>query len=234
MARPVEESMKFSLQSVKISTQIRKKMIDSAYLDNANLTSVTLTPNSRRPLVSTQPYGYVRDTSGLRSLAHHFELYFNRMNKLQESYIELQKQLKDEQQQVKSVSDCEVELRICFDSVPQIFFDSDFDLSDPVMFSVVLDPNEHFKVVSYKLTGYLDLVEVCLNEQISIQSDSLFAAIKQLQEFQVHVSETLQAIHGLSGSMQAIQSRHTIPPLLIPVYLRRIQNLRKVQKIVLF
>lgn len=63
MARPVEgsflaeqwfdsvESMKFSLQSVKISTQIRKKMIDSAYLDNANLTSVTLTPNSRRPYV---------------------------------------------------------------------------------------------------------------------------------------------------------------------------------------
>lgn len=34
--------------------------------------------------------------------------------------------------------------------------------------------------------------------------------------------------------MQAIQSQHTIPPLLIPVYTRRIQNLRKVQKIVLF
>ena len=27
----------------------------------------------------------------------------------------------------------------------------DFDLSDPVMFSVVLDPNEHFKVVNYKV-----------------------------------------------------------------------------------
>ena len=75
------------------------------------------------------------------------------------------------------------------------------------MFSVVLDPNEHFKVVSYKvwflcccnmkLTGYLDLVEVCLNEQISIQSDSLFSAIKQLQEFQVHVYETLRTIHSL-------------------------------------
>lgn len=33
--------------------------------------------------------------------------------------------------------------------------------------------------------------------------------------------------------MQTIQSQHTIPPLLVPVYLRRIQNLRKVQKIVL-
>ena len=33
-------------------------------------------------MYSTQPYGYVRDTSGLRSLAHHFELYFNRMNKV--------------------------------------------------------------------------------------------------------------------------------------------------------
>lgn len=31
---------------------------------------------------STQPYGYVRDTSGLRSLAHHFQLYFSRMNKV--------------------------------------------------------------------------------------------------------------------------------------------------------
>lgn len=33
----------------------------------------------------------------------------------------------------------------------QIFFDKEFELSDPVMFSVVLDPNEHFKVVNYKV-----------------------------------------------------------------------------------
>ena len=60
MSRPIEgnplhlrgfwylESMKFSLQSVKISTQIRKKMAESTYLDNANLTSVTHTPKSHR------------------------------------------------------------------------------------------------------------------------------------------------------------------------------------------
>lgn len=34
--------------------------------------------------------------------------------------MELQNQLQKEQQQVKTVSDCEVELRICFDSVPQV------------------------------------------------------------------------------------------------------------------
>lgn len=42
-----------------------------------------------------------------------------------------------------------------FYCILQIFFDSDFDLSDPVMFSVVLDPNEHFKVVSYKVVIYI-------------------------------------------------------------------------------
>lgn len=73
----------------------------------------------------------------------------------------MQKQQVVDKKQTKSVEDCEVELQICFDSVPQvrlllmllrqIFFDGDFDLSDPVMFSVVLDPNEHFKVVNYKV-----------------------------------------------------------------------------------
>lgn len=77
------------------------------------------------------------------------------------------------------------------------------------MFSVVLDPNEHYKVVNYKvplflhfysqLSGYLDLVEVCLNEQISLQADSLFSAIRQLKEFQVQVSSTLQTIRSLKS-----------------------------------
>lgn len=41
---------------------------------------------------------------------------------------------------------------------------------------------------------------MCLNEQISLQSDSLFAAIRQLQDFQVRVSETIQTIHSLQYS----------------------------------
>lgn len=41
---------------------------------------------------------------------------------------------------------------------------------------------------------------MCLNEQISLQADSLFAAIRQLQDFQVRVSETIQAIHSLQYS----------------------------------
>ena len=75
--------------------------------------------------------------------------------------MEVQKQQQADKKQVKTVEDCEVELQICFDSVPQvklvsfldsyIFFDGDFNLSDPVMFSVVLDPNEHYKVVNYKV-----------------------------------------------------------------------------------
>ncbi|KNB41766.1 vacuolar protein sorting-associated protein [Blastocystis sp. subtype 4] len=232
MSRPVEgiftlrnESMKFTLQSVKISSSVRKKMTSSTYLENANLTSVSLTPSFRKSSYSNQPYGVVRDTNSLRSLANHFQLYFNRMNKLQEEFFGIQQQLDSEEKKVKNIGDCEVELRICFKSVPQVFFDAEFDLSDPVMFSVVLDPNEHFK-----LSGYLDLVEVCLNEQISIQSESLFSAIRQLQDFQIRVSETLQIIR--SDEVRSVKQNHTIPPLLIPVYSRRISNLKKVQQLV--
>ena len=46
------ESMKFALQSVKISTVVRKKMESANYLDNANMSSVTLNPNSRKTYVS--------------------------------------------------------------------------------------------------------------------------------------------------------------------------------------
>ena len=231
MSRPVEESMKFTLQSVKISSSVRKKMTSSTYLENANLTSVSLTPSFRKSSYSNQPYGVVRDTNSLRSLANHFQLYFNRMNKLQEEFFGIQQQLDSEEKKVKNIGDCEVELRICFKSVPQVFFDAEFDLSDPVMFSVVLDPNEHFKVVNYKLSGYLDLVEVCLNEQISIQSESLFSAIRQLQDFQIRVSETLQIIRSLKDEVRSVKQNHTIPPLLIPVYSRRISNLKKVQQL---
>lgn len=33
--------------------------------------------------------------------------------------------------------------------------------------------------------------------------------------------------------MQSIETTHTIPPLLVPVYVRRINNLKKVQRLVL-
>lgn len=84
---------------------------------------------------------------------------------------------------------------------------------------------------------------MCLNEQISIQSDSLFAAIRQLHDFQLQVNSTLQTIRDLKSasfspftprvSMQSIETTHTIPPLLVPVYVRRINNLKKVQRLVL-
>lgn len=34
--------------------------------------------------------------------------------------------------------------------------------------------------------------------------------------------------------MKTVEEKHTIPPLLIPVYARRINNLKKVQRLVTF
>ena len=35
-------------------------------------------------------------------------------------------------------------------------------------------------------------------------------------------------------TMKTVEEKHTIPPLLIPVYSRRISNLKKVQRLVAF
>ena len=42
------DSLKFSLQNVKISSIVRKKLLSSSYLENANLSSVTLDPKYRK------------------------------------------------------------------------------------------------------------------------------------------------------------------------------------------
>lgn len=36
----------------------------------------------------------------------------------------------------------------------------------------------------------------------------------------------------LRVSMKSVEATHTIPPLLVPVYVRRINNLKKVQRLV--
>ena len=45
------DSLKFSLQNVKISSIVRKKLSSSSYLENANLSSVTLDPKYRKSYV---------------------------------------------------------------------------------------------------------------------------------------------------------------------------------------
>lgn len=47
----IVDSIKFSLHNVKISTVVRKKLSSSSYLDNANLSSVTLDPKYRKSYV---------------------------------------------------------------------------------------------------------------------------------------------------------------------------------------
>ena len=49
------DSLKFSLQNVKISSIVRKKLSSSSYLENANLSSVTLDPKYRKSYVHS-PY----------------------------------------------------------------------------------------------------------------------------------------------------------------------------------
>lgn len=47
---------------------------------------------------------------------------------MQEEFFDLQRQIAYEKKQVKKPEDCEVELRICFESVPKVVLTGVFEL----------------------------------------------------------------------------------------------------------
>lgn len=182
---------------------------------------------------------------------------------LQEELLALERQGEREKKQAKSVEDCEIELRLCFDSVPQVSIPTRYSQvgllrqgiralgssdvqrgagSQRALQGGELQSGYHSYPFPRSSRGIWTWWEVCLNEQISLQSDSLFAAIRQLHDFQLQVNSTLQTIRDLKSapfsplmlrvSMKSVEATHTIPPLLVPVYVRRINNLKKVQRLV--
>lgn len=104
-------------------------------------------------------------------------------------------------------------------SVPQVFFDAEFNLGDPQTFNAVIAHQEEDEdstdpsSLSYslplleKLSHHADTIEQHLVREISLRSTSFFAALTNLQDLQTESEECLDRISKLRGLLREVDEK---------------------------
>ncbi|KAH9832999.1 Vps54-like protein-domain-containing protein [Rhodofomes roseus] len=106
------------------------------------------------------------------------------------------------------------------ESVPQVFFDPDFNLGEPRTFNAVTEQGENGgaadtdpSALSYslplleKLSHHADTIEQHLVREISIRSTSFFAALSNLQDLQTESEQCLDRIGKLRGLLKDVDEK---------------------------
>ncbi|KAG2158484.1 Vps54-like protein-domain-containing protein [Suillus bovinus] len=104
-------------------------------------------------------------------------------------------------------------------SVPEVFFDAQFNLGDPQIFNAVIEHQEEDNdcsdpsSLSYslplleKLSHHADTIEQHLVREISLRSTSFFAALTNLQDLQTESEECLDRISKLRGLLKEVDEK---------------------------
>jgi len=110
-----------------------------------------------------------------------------------------------------------------FAEVPALFQKAHFTLAEPAVFEqvVLLAPPERQE----QLTAYLDLVEVCLLQQISSRQESFFEALSNLQALRSDVGDSCRAVATLRAKSADLQRNMVSGTLRVPQLARRQNNL---------
>jgi vacuolar protein sorting-associated protein 54 len=107
------------------------------------------------------------------------------------------------------------------ESVPDVFFESDFDLSDPKTFDAIIegssledmslsatssDPDTDADTIPLveRLSQHADTIEQHLVREISVRSTSFFAALANLQDLQTESAACLERIGRLRGLLREV------------------------------
>lgn len=135
------------------------------------------------------------------------------------------------------------------ESVPELFFDSNFDLGDPRTFNSVIDWEEHAEnEISFidplsvehtqpvldHLSQYADTIEQHLVREISLRSTSFFAALANLQDLQSESEQCLDRIRHLRGLLKDVDEKGAKKGLEIVRRENMLQNIASVGQSVKF
>lgn len=131
------------------------------------------------------------------------------------------------------------------DSVPDMFFDKEFNIGDPRTFAAVtqhdpttstfstlsetLDP-QTYQAALDTLPSYLDTIEQHLIREISARSSSFFAALSNLQDLQAESSTCLTRICSLRNSLKQVDEGTAKHGLEVVQLEGRQRNLGQVRK----
>lgn len=95
------------------------------------------------------------------------------------------------------------------DTIPEIYFEENFNLDDPRVFNSVTEGNriDDLNVLAQdKLSWYLDTVEVHLVNEISKSSSSFFDALNDLNEISGKNKSIVKLIENLRSKLESLQT----------------------------
>ncbi|KAL0058245.1 hypothetical protein AAF712_015094, partial [Marasmius tenuissimus] len=121
------------------------------------------------------------------------------------------------------------------ETIPSIFFDTSFDLSDPKTFASVSESEDptslsHSLPLQEKLSHYLDTLEIHLSHEISLRSSSFFTALSNLQLLHSESTTCLSQITRLRGMLQDVDGRIARSGLEVVRLEQKIRGIEKVEE----
>jgi len=119
--------------------------------------------------------------------------------------------------------------------IPDIFFEKDFNLENPIIFDqvceninitsdIVTDMSAN-NILQEKLSNYLDVVEVNLMSEISKKRDSFFTALSSLKTLYNEIDDCVDQIQNLKGQLKDVSKCETQKGLEVVCMKRKRVNL---------
>ena len=117
------------------------------------------------------------------------------------------------------------------DSVPELFFESDFSLSNPSTWVSIVDQPDGATETRLEdtLSSHLDILERHLVHEITLRSSAFFSALSNLQDLHSESSSCLSRISSLQSSLQGVGSQQAQKGLDIIEEHEKLRVLRKTE-----
>ncbi|KAH8117189.1 Vps54-domain-containing protein [Phellopilus nigrolimitatus] len=128
------------------------------------------------------------------------------------------------------------------ESVPSVYFEPSFDLSDPQTFASVTEQRvggeetqdpaalSHSLPLLEKLSHYADTIELHLISEVSRRSSSFFAALTNLNELQTESAQCLERIRKLRGMLRDVDEKGAKKGLEVVRLERKLSNMCDVRE----
>eukprot|EP00466_Bigelowiella_natans_P016219 jgi/Bigna1/88410/estExt_fgenesh1_pg.C_310150 len=123
----------------------------------------------------------------------------------------------------------EQELRHCLETVPDIYFKTDFSITDKQFFTSLSERKDKM-VLQDNLSYYLDLVEVNLLKQICLKSSSVFAALQTIQRLHSDVAAACRQIKSIRENMKKLHDHLVLSVTNVLRSKRRKDNTKKLEE----
>ncbi|KAF9059527.1 Vps54-like protein-domain-containing protein [Rhodocollybia butyracea] len=126
------------------------------------------------------------------------------------------------------------------DTVPPVFFESDFDFGNPRTFALVTEQDEsgdedpvalaHSLPLLEKFSHYADTIEMHLSTEIAARAPSFFAALTNLHTLQSESTATLSQISRLRAMLEQVDENVAKKGMEVVALEKRVRDIHEIER----